>query len=315
MTAPTFDLAVTEEQEAIVESVRCVLAEPLDWARCAELGWFGVGLPEAWGGVGFGVVEEALLHRELGRHVAAGSFVATTLAARVAAMAGADDVVGALLNGSARAGLALGTGAHCLAVDHDSGLVLRVHPTGANLYTIEAVRSGTAVDAIDQTTGVISATLEGVPVAAIDGPDVWHRLLVLGAAALTGVAERARDLAVEHAINRHQFGRPIGVNQAIKHPCADMALRVELAGAQVLVAALTVDAALPDAGLEATSAAAVAADAALANARAAVQVHGGLGFTAEHPVHTLVARAHVLERMVGGRPSILAALLNARATD
>ena len=156
---------------------------------------------------------------------------------------------------------------------------------------------------------------EGVPVAAIDGPDVWHRLLVLGAAALTGVAERARDLAVEHAINRHQFGRPIGVNQAIKHPCADMALRVELAGAQVLVAALTVDAALPDAGLEATSAAAVAADAALANARAAVQIHGGLGFTAEHPVHTLVARAHVLERMVGGRPSILVALLNARATD
>src|SRR5438445_397760 len=97
------DLLPSPEQEEIVAavdsflraefpitSVRARFGEPSSvdrraWAQCASLGWFGLGLPEGSGGVGYGLPEEALLSRELGRHLTPGPFLATVLAARVAA--------------------------------------------------------------------------------------------------------------------------------------------------------------------------------------------------------------------------------------
>ena len=76
------------------------------WARCGELGWFGLGLPEVDGGVGYGLAEEVLLFRELGRQLAPGPFVSSVLGARVAARAGADDIAAAIVAGTVSVGLA-----------------------------------------------------------------------------------------------------------------------------------------------------------------------------------------------------------------
>ncbi|HET6951874.1 MAG TPA: acyl-CoA dehydrogenase family protein, partial [Acidimicrobiales bacterium] len=97
------DLLPTPEQEEIITSVAAFLGAelpmarlrelhgqgaPLEagvWRQCAALGWFGLGLAESAGGVGYGLAEEALLFREIGRHLAPGPLLPTVLAARVAA--------------------------------------------------------------------------------------------------------------------------------------------------------------------------------------------------------------------------------------
>jgi len=302
----TFDLSLTGDQEAIVASVRSVLEAPVDWRRCADLGWFGLGLPESAGGVGYGVVEEVLLQRELGRALVSGPFITSVLAARVAWRAGEVEVTDALTTGRQRAGIVLGS----LLIDvGDGDAVLTVDPDGAALYDAPAFVDRTNVVPIDGGSSVRRTRRAGGPRVTVVGREHWLRLLVLCAAQLTGLAERARDLAVDHAINRRQFGKPIGVNQAVKHPCVEMAVRAELAFAQLLVSARALDNDATDAHVEAASSAAVAIDAALENGRAAIQVHGGIGFTTEHPVHQVVERAHLLERMLGGRAAVLDVLV------
>ena len=127
----------------------------------------------------------------------------------------------------------------------------------------------------------------GEPVA---GPDVaawWRRDgAVLTAALQVGMAQWACDLAVEYAKGRVQFGRPIGGFQAVKHLCADMAVRAEVARCAVQAAAVTVD--QPDVGdadVAAAGAKLLADEAAVTNGRSSIQVHGGMGFTWEVPAH------------------------------
>jgi len=129
------------------------------------------------------------------------------------------------------------------------------------------------------------------------------------AAMLVGIAEATRDLSAEHAKTRVQFGRPIGVHQAIKHRCADMAVRAEAAGSQMLLAALCVESGRADATFQAAAAKVVATDAAVANAASTIQVHGGMGFTSEHDAHLFLERAHVLDHLLGDRRQHLARLV------
>jgi alkylation response protein AidB-like acyl-CoA dehydrogenase len=115
---------------------------------------------------------------------------------------------------------------------------------------------------------------------------------VLTAALQVGLAARLTELSVDYAKVREQFGRTIGSFQAVKHICADMFVRTELARVAVHAAAVTLDD--PDAteGARAVAGAKLLADeAAVTNGRAAVQVHGGMGFTWEVPVHFFLKRA------------------------
>ena len=105
---------------------------------------------------------------------------------------------------------------------------------------------------------------------------------------------------MEYAKVRTQFGKPIGSFQAVKHRCADMGLRMRLARYQTSLAALKVQAGSPDMPVQVASAAYNAIVAAHENARAAVQMHGGIGFQAECDVHWFVKRAHVYEQLAGG---------------
>ncbi len=337
------DLTPTVDQEEIISSTRAFLVDRLPvartrelidepsnvdldaWRASAEQGWFGLGLAEVLGGVGVGLADEALLFREIGRSLASGPFLATTLAARVAAVAGFDDLAARLLEGTVRAGLAeprsqldaFGPG----GVDGDLDLfdavdvevVVLVGVGGAALLSMSALADITPVECIDPASRLHEATAtSALPLAfvAASADPVFLRGVTLSAAALAGMAEALRDLSAEHARTRIQFGSPIGTNQAVKHPCAEMHVRAEAAWSQTVFAALALDEDRADAEFHALAAKVVASQAARRNAAAAIQVLGGMGFTFEHDAHLYMKRAHVLAHVLGDARWAQARLLN-----
>ena len=124
------------------------------------------------------------------------------------------------------------------------------------------------------------------------------------AAEAVGVAQRALDLGIEHAKTREQFGKPIGTYQAVAHPLAQTYTDVELARSLAYWAAWCVAENDDRAALAAASAKAFATEAAVAACERSIQVHGGTGFTWEHPLHRFYKRAIWLEGF-GTRPSAL----------
>jgi alkylation response protein AidB-like acyl-CoA dehydrogenase len=124
------------------------------------------------------------------------------------------------------------------------------------------------------------------------------------AAEALGVAQRALDLGVEHAKTRHQFGKPIGTYQAVSHPLAQSYTDVELARSLVYRAAWCVAEEDTQAPLAADAAKAFATEAAVSACERSIQVHGGIGFTWEHPLHRFYKRAIWLEGF-GLRPAEL----------
>jgi alkylation response protein AidB-like acyl-CoA dehydrogenase len=124
------------------------------------------------------------------------------------------------------------------------------------------------------------------------------------AAEALGIAQRALDLGVEHAKTRMQFGKPIGTYQAVSHPLAQSYTDVELARSLVYWAAWCVAEEDERAPLAAAAAKAFATEAAVAACERSIQVHGGIGFTWEHPLHRFYKRAIWLEGF-GARPAEL----------
>ena len=130
------------------------------------------------------------------------------------------------------------------------------------------------------------------------------RFRAAAAAEALGVAQRALDLGVEHAKTRHQFGKPIGTYQAVSHPLAQTYTDVELARSLAYWAAWCVAEDDGRAPLAAAAAKAFSTEAAVAACERSIQVHGGIGFTWEHPLHRLYKRAIWLEGF-GARPAEL----------
>ncbi|MCB1026945.1 MAG: acyl-CoA/acyl-ACP dehydrogenase, partial [Microthrixaceae bacterium] len=274
------------------------LIDAATWSGFGELGWFGLGLAEADGGVGYGLAEEVLLAEELGRQVAPGPFVAQILAARLAAAAGLADAE-ALAAGTVRAAWGEPTTSAApptrLGPDTDGELLVH-HAEGAEwivaiagehavLLAADALDIDADLAPLDPPTPLRRVRAQGVAPGASDETGAtarWATTLI--AAQLAGIAEATCAMSVDYAKERHQFGQPIGSFQAVKHRCADMAARAEAALTQTRWAALTVD----DAGDPATSAFEVASArvmatrAAIVNAEVNVQNHGGIGFTWEH---------------------------------
>ena len=335
------NLLPSDDQQEIIHVVRSFLAARLPtssirdrrhesscigndvWAECGGLGWFGLGLAEDLGGIGYGLTEEALLLREIGRHLASGPFIATILGARVAALAGQSAISQAIVAGEAMVCLAEPRAGAVVAATL-SGTFDLLDAPGA-MYAVAAVADSAVLLSADsiahaQTLPSIDPALrlsqvelhDAVPLFCVEATQdpVFLRGTVLVAAMMTGIAEATRDIASQYAKDRHQFGRPIGINQAIKHACADMATRSEAAGSQLLFAALSIDEARGDRDFQATSARVVASHAAIENAAVNVQVHGGIGYTFEHDAHLFVKRARVLDRMLGSSRSHLASLLH-----
>src|SRR4051794_18398532 len=312
-------------------------ARPSFWPGLAAQGWLGLAVPESAGGSGFGVAEVVVVAEELGRACAPGPALPTLLAIEVVRSSTNADARAALLPDLAagtRVGAVVGHAATKLrgtrtdaglAVTGTGGPVLGAHladlvvaPVAVanevggsdEVWVALEVRNGVTtreLPSVDLTRRVgeveVDVTLDAAHVlGGVTGAHVADASAALLAGELVGVAQWCVDTAAAYAKDRVQFGRPIGQFQGVKHRCADMLGRVELARAAVWDGARAVDDG--DAVELATSAAlALALEAAYENAKDCVQVHGGIGFTWEHDAHLYLRRAMAM-RSLAGEPSV-----------
>ncbi|HWG23315.1 acyl-CoA dehydrogenase family protein [Actinospica sp.] len=307
------DLTLTAEQRAMRSTLRELVrdlwphdrllaaadAPALDdgsWAALARLGLFGLTVPEGDGGMGLGFADAAVLFEELGRGLVPGPLVPTALAASVVPEAVTGKAVVAMLDVRDRIPVAehVGSATHLVAVN-DDGLFRSL----AGEYTHRPVARP-----LDPLTPLSLVTLPhglGERIGSAADAARWRAEgTVLTAALQVGVAQGALDLAVRYAGERSQFGRVIGSFQAVKHLLAESLVKLDLARAATLVAALAADDPDAEDADEAASAAKVLADkAATEGGRTCVQVHGGMGFTWEVPAHLYLKRAWLLATCFG----------------
>ncbi|SNQ50898.1 Acyl-CoA dehydrogenase FadE34 [Frankia canadensis] len=300
---------------ALLESADAPL--PGFWKEFADLGLLGVHLPEEHGGGGAGLEELVVVVEELGRAVAPGPFVPTVAASAVIAacgdetararhlpgLAGGDTVAAVGLLGDLR--LADGVLSGQVPVVLGGALAsLFVLVAGDDVVIVAADAPGVSAEvpaALDPGRRSARLRLDRVPVAAGDvlvGARPRAEALtrtVLAAEAVGGALETV-EVATAYAKVREQFGRPIGVFQAVKHHLANMLVAAELGTAAVWDAARAAGDGASDEvfALAAATAVALAVPGFADNASLNIQVHGGIGFTWEHDAHLLLRRATTL---------------------
>jgi alkylation response protein AidB-like acyl-CoA dehydrogenase len=335
------DLTLGPDQEAVRDAIRGVLRDrhaparvrqvmidepPVDgalWREAAGLGWLGLGLPESAGGAGYGVPEEMLLFQELGRAVVPGPWLGTVLAARALAATAERAPLDEILAGRRRVAVVDDPGGGLSgggALDGEAPLVLDA-ACADTLLVLEAERvwlvasnaPGVRIDhspSMDPTRRIARVVFAGVRATSLDADASRLRLegVVLSAAEALGVAERTVEMSVEYAKVREQFGKPIGAFQAIKHRCADMAVRAEAARSSVSYAAVALGEGTEGVQRHVAMAKVLATDAAIVNATDNIQNHGGMGYTWESDAHLYLKRARLLEHCFGTRAAHLDAL-------
>jgi alkylation response protein AidB-like acyl-CoA dehydrogenase len=296
--------AFTDDQKLFAEGLRDLLAKecppatvraawddatghaPELWAHLAEMGVFGMLVPEADGGMGGSEVDLVLLLEELGRAAVPGPVFET--AAVVAPALGDATIVGtAAIDGSPYVPHA-----------HVAGVVL---VPGGLMRTADAIV--TDVDGIDGGRRLFSVTGASIEPVDYDEALAFDRGALAAAAFLVGLSERMIDVAAEYARQREQYGRPIGVNQAVKHLLADALLKVEFAKPAVYRAAWSVAEGEPTRARDVSMAKAFASDAAYRTSRSAMQVHGAIGYTWEADLQLWMKKAWALQRAWGDATS------------
>lgn len=319
------------DESALLDRKRPIdAAEPEVWSALTEFGLPGLVVDESLGGAGarprllFAAIEEAA------KALAPAPLVPTVIALDVALQCGAKALVQRITAGAAAAFAVpvndsgwVTSGSELPEWDGEClfGVVPVVAgaPSAEVLVVLARVADGEVLVAVDASAdGVdvtaqqpldLTATIGSVTLTAVDGEvladgndvarvlSTTRRQAVLAVAAdSVGVASRALALAVQWAGERHQFGRAIGSFQAVSHRCADMLVALEGARSQVLAAA---EADLEKSGYLADLAAAAALDAAVMVTEGALQIHGGIGFTWEHPIHLLLRRAQANAVLIG----------------
>ena len=309
------DFRLTEDQEALRSGIRdfcdgrvgvdqlrelegeaCVDAGL--WSELAEMGVFSLRQPESSGGVGLGMADAVVVFAELGRRLVPGPLVWTHLAAGVVDGAGAGEAVVGGID-------ATGGASEPWLVEHldrlDALLVLR--DDGVWRLDPKQLAAKSAGLPLDPHTPL--HLLESLPRGERIGDAAAAQELRLEGAALVaaqmlGISEATLELANDYAKRREQFGRAIGSFQSIKHILADMFVRQQVARAAVYAAGATLDdPVVGDVARAVASAKIVAGGAALENARACIQIHGGMGYTWEIPAHYYLKRAWVCENLFG----------------
>jgi alkylation response protein AidB-like acyl-CoA dehydrogenase len=301
------------------------------WKEMAELGWAGLALPEEWGGQGLGTVELAILFEEMGYALAPSPLLSNTIVGLALAAGGSDEQkerwLRPLAEGSLRgtpalidadgsaepmvfsmsAGDVLG-GEKTLVLDAGSADFFLVATADGGRHIVEKGAEGLTVvaeESIDPTRRLFTIRFDGVrPEATLPGSGedyhpVFHRACVALAAESTGIAQRALEMSVAYAKDRQQFGRPIGAYQAVSHRCAQMLLETENSRSAVYGAAWAADAEPESLPLAASMAKAYSSDAGWRVPDAAIQVHGGIGFTWEHDLHFFLKRGRANAAMFG----------------
>jgi alkylation response protein AidB-like acyl-CoA dehydrogenase len=289
-------------------------------AVAAEFGSAGLPVPEAQGGAGASWRETAVVMEELGRAVAPVPFLTSSVVATAALMsAGDQDLLPQLAAGEKIAvlavpfatapGIVLGTTVEVQG-DALSGRVAGVAdalaadvllvPAHGGLYAVDAAATvRTPVTSLDMTRRLGDIDLSSVPARRIAEGAAAERAvreaLLTGAAMLAseqlGLAERCLEITVEYLKTRYQFGRPVGSYQGLKHRLADLWTSITQARAVARHAAGCVAGGDADAPVAVAVAQAHCSLVAVKAAEECVQMHGGIGFTWEHPAHLYLKRA------------------------
>jgi alkylation response protein AidB-like acyl-CoA dehydrogenase len=300
------------------------------WLKLAGQGFTGIIIPEAYGGMGLGKVELILLMEESGYALLPGPFFSTV------ALAGAViDVVASpeqkkkyltrIARGDARSTLAVlepdaswdpADLTMTASGDKLTGRKLFVTDAGVADFIVVAAQSGVfAVDAkapglhiepmkgMDLTRKIYSVDFSNTPAEKLGKTADLAAAFALASTALAaemvGGMQRVLETTVTYAKTRKQFGKPIGIYQAVQHQCADMYLETESSRSATYYAAWALEEDAPDAALAVSIAKMYASDAYRHVGNHGIQVHGGMGFTWENDLHLYYRRAKASETLLG----------------
>jgi 3-oxochol-4-en-24-oyl-CoA dehydrogenase len=306
------------------------------WASLAKLGAFGIGLPAAAGGADGSTADLAAALAQLTESLVPGPVLPTLIAALVLRncpdQASAQAALRLLAAGEISVAVALDGGSVAAARRPDGSVTLTggvgpVLGAGSTTHLLVAGSASAAGDS-DLIWCLLPADQPGITLAerapadfsrsladirladvAAEADQVLNGISIglvsdlaaaLSAAEAAAVASWCARTAADYAAVRHQFGRPIGAFQAVKHLCATMFCRAETAAALAWDAARAVDDEAGQLPLIAAAAAAVNLDAAVDTAKDCIQVLGGIGFTWDHDAHLYLRRALALRQLLGG---------------
>lgn len=330
------EFAFTDEQAMIAETVRGFFAEQATSERtraamaaggfdaglwrafCAELGLAGVAVPEALGGAGLGMVEYALVAEAAGAQVAALPLPALGMTLAALGAGGgvaADRWLAAIMAGDAvpvfsadfvreGGGDRLSGTARFVAYGASADLLI-LSAAGGGTWAVAADAPGLEIVphvTMDETRPLADVRLDDVAAEPL-GADAREAALRAGwlclAAETLGGAQAALDRTAAYAMERIQFGRPIGSFQAYKHRLADMMVEIEQARSAVYWAACALDEDSDEIELALHAAKAFCTDTFRMCAGNMIQLHGGIGFTWEHDAHLFFKRARSAGSMLG----------------
>ena len=317
-----FDL--TDEQKALrdtlegffearfggAQGVEAIADTALDrtlWADIGELGLGGILVPTEAGGLGMGLLTLAVVAETLGRYVVPAPVLGNALAAWLIAEGGSAAQGGRwlppLMGGRAIAAVALA--GETLVERADVADLAIVSQADGGLALVVGF-SSRAADTLDRTRPLFEIDPSGAEVEPLGDAALADRLLdallILHAADALGAASAAQARAIAYARERRQFGRVIGSFQALKHQLADISVELEPARPLCWYAAHAWDTGRDDARRVAALTKAHLGEIAVNCARAAVEAHGGIGYTWEYPVHLFLKRA-MHDRNIHGTPN------------
>lgn len=299
------------------------------WQKLAEQGFTGIIFPEDFGGMGLGVVEMVLLMEEAGYALLPGPLFSTLMAGAVLQACGSEaqqqTYLAKICNGQARSTVAFleqnGSwnsaeleiasaagklnGTKFFVTDAAAADFVLVVASG-DVYVVDAKASGmkiTPMKGMDLTRKIYSVQFSNTPAEKLSNGAGVDRALSIATAALaaemTGGMQRVLETAVAYAKTRKQFGKPIGIFQAVQHMCADMYLETESARSAAYYAGWALQETAFDAYTAVSIAKMYASDASRTVGNRGIQVHGGMGFTWENDIHLYYRRAKASETMLG----------------
>ncbi|MCV7343399.1 acyl-CoA dehydrogenase family protein [Mycolicibacterium rhodesiae] len=281
----------------------------VEWAAIADAGWTGLEVPDHLGGAGATFAEVAVICEEMGRAASATSFLGSAVLAAgvlnsLAPSATRDRLLAGIASGTTRSAVALEP--FDFVPDAEGADTVLVLTNGG---VAEAAVTITAQPVLDETRRLARVAVEHCSeVMAFDGDPgaavrrIYDRAAVAVACDSLGVAEAMLAATVSYVTMRHQFDRPIGSFQAVKHACADMYVAVAISRQLVSAAVHAVARNQPDAAVAASMAKAYACSTAVDVAGKALQLHGGIGYTWESGIHVYLKRA-ALNRSLFGSPA------------
>ena len=311
--------------------------DPSSWKTIAELGWTGLSIPEEHGGSGMTFIDEAVVFEELGRGLYPGPYF-STIALALPSLSGSPNVLQAIAAGEKSATLAWAEPSGASSLVDTEGISTKAERTngtwsltgekhlvpdveiadlfvvtasssdGIGLFLVEkAALTASSLSTMDRTRRLGTISLSGATatelVSGDEALDVLRRTRDRALAALAleavGIGGYAVDLSIAHTSERKQFDKPIGAYQAVSHQVADAFMQTELARSLAYWAAWCVAENDDQVGDAVAAAKAAAGPAAVSACERAIQVHGGIGFTWEHPLHLFYKRAQWIDSFEG----------------